>query len=487
MTSNETEFVGWTPSPDGRGTYDIIFTCLVTTFLCCWTSVYPNIPAPGDGLWASIRDRLGLACMGLLGPEFIIVLAIGQKSSARRSVAKFHSRGYTHWTITHGFFADMGGFVFKADSPNRPPIPLNAEQLFYLVKNSYVKCPDITERELRDRNKSDGFARLVTIWQATWFIITFIARLIQGLHVTTMELTAVSFVVILFGTAWCWKDKPSDVGTTITVENYFKMEDIIIKEGRQPEQPYYQTPLDFISRDETALNLAWQYYNELSRKILFSPFSRRVENIPWDRNPGDIFLRMDFDLELVGVAFILVFSAVFLTAWNIPFPSAVERDFWRAASIYMLVYGFVGAAWMEFAMWIFVPQDRLYQGLEPSFVERANAQTAHPIRDFYFKVQKWLKNRKSRTRRSLDVGHDSLVPQQKKGGIFAFLSRSHNISHEKDPYMGVQVGFIIVTSVLCVFYCVFRVYIFVEDFIGLRSLPLSAYQTVEWMNFIPHI
>jgi hypothetical protein len=86
MISNETEFVGWKPSPDGRGTYDIIFTCLVTTFLCCWTSVYPNIPAPGDGLWPSIRDKLGLACLGLLGPEFIIVLAIGQKSSARRSV-----------------------------------------------------------------------------------------------------------------------------------------------------------------------------------------------------------------------------------------------------------------------------------------------------------------------------------------------------------------------------------------------------------------
>jgi hypothetical protein len=259
------------------------------------------------------------------------------------------------------------------------------------------------------------------------------------------------------------------------------------QEGRQPEQPYYQTPLDFVSRDETALNLAWQYYNELCRKILFSPFSRRVKNIPWDRNPGDIFLRMDFDLELVGVAFILVFSAVFLLAWNIPFPSAVERDFWRVASIYMLVYGFVGAAWMEFAMWIFVPQNRLAEGLEPSIVERGNAKKAHPIRDFYFKIQHWLKNRKTRARRSMDLDQDSLVPHQKKGGILAFLSRSHNISHGKDPYMGVQVGFIIVTSVLCVFYCVFRVFIFVEDFIGLRSLPLSAYQTVEWTKFIPHI
>ncbi|KAJ4127088.1 hypothetical protein NW768_008713 [Fusarium equiseti] len=248
----------------------------------------------------------------------------------------------------------MGGFVLKAEDLHEP-VPLNAEQLFYLVKKSYVKCPGITVRELRDRNKSDGFARLVTIWQATWFSITFIARLIQGLHVTTMELTAVSFVVILFGTAWCWKVKPSDVGTTITLESHVRMEDITINAGRQPEQPFYQTPLDFISRDETALNLARQYYNELSRKILFSPFSRRVENIPWDRNPGDIFLRMDFDLELVGVAFILVFSVVFLLAWNIPFPSVVERDFWRVASIYMLVYGSVGAAWMEFAMWILVP------------------------------------------------------------------------------------------------------------------------------------
>ncbi|UZP39483.1 hypothetical protein NXS19_007299 [Fusarium pseudograminearum] len=266
MASNETEFVGWTPSPDGRGTYDIIFACLVTTFLCCWTSVYPNIPAPEDEFWASIRDRVGLACLGLLGPEFIIVLAIGQKSSARRSVVKFHEEGYKQWTITHGFFADMGGFVLEADDLNRP-IPLNAEQLFYLVKNSHVRYPEITAGELRDRNKSDGFARLVTIWQATWFIITFIARLIQGLHVTTMELTAVSFVVILFGTAWCWKDKPSDVGTTIILQSVDRMEDIITRGRRSPDQPYYQTPLDFISRDETALNLAWQYYNELSRKM----------------------------------------------------------------------------------------------------------------------------------------------------------------------------------------------------------------------------
>ncbi|ENH64136.1 hypothetical protein FOC1_h10017656, partial [Fusarium oxysporum f. sp. cubense race 1] len=290
-------------------------------------------------------------------------------------------------------------------------IPLNAEQLFYLIKKLYVDYPKISDDELKDRNKSDGLA--------------------------------------------------------------------------SPDQPYYQTPLDFISRDETALNLAWQYYNELSRKILFSPFSRRVKKVPWDRNPGDIFLRMDFDLELVGVAFIFVFSAVFLGAWNFSFPSTVERDFWRVASVYMLAYGMFGALWMELCMWIFIPQYRLAEGLELSFVEQDLDQRPHPVRNWHYRFQNWRRSRFSKIRGTRDSDGEGLTSQQPKKGIFAFLSRSYNISQGNDPHLGVQVGFLIVTSFLCASYCVFRVFIFVEDFIGLRALPQSAYQTVEWAEFIP--
>lgn len=54
----------------------------------------------------------------------------------------------------------MGGFVLAADGLQYP-IPLNAEQLFYLVDKKHVECPKITAGELKDRNKSDGLARLV--------------------------------------------------------------------------------------------------------------------------------------------------------------------------------------------------------------------------------------------------------------------------------------------------------------------------------------
>ena len=258
-----------------------------------------------------------------------------------------------------------------------------------------------------------------------------------------------------------------------------------IQEGRQPNQPYYQTPLDFVSRDELALNLAWHYYNELARRLFkFSPFARRVAAIPWDRNPSDVFLRMDFDLELVSAGFILVFSSVFISAWNFSFPSSAELYLWRAASIYMLCYGVVGGLWMELSMWIFVPQSRMGEDLEMSLFEQELAQRRHPIRDWNHRFHRWRRSRQSNTRRG---GRRADDDQQPKEGVFAFLNRSHNVSREKDPYMGVQVGFLIGTTVLCVFYCVFRVYIFVEDFIGLRSVPRSAYETVEWTRFIPHV
>ncbi|KAF4983954.1 hypothetical protein FZEAL_746 [Fusarium zealandicum] len=380
----------------------------------------------------------------------------------------------------------MGGFVLKTPDLSQP-IPLDAEQIFYLVRNEYIEYPETEIWELADKDKSDGFARLVTIFQVTWFLANFVARAIQGLCVTTMELTTVSFVIILFGTAWCWKDKPSDVTATIRINTPVTMGKIMSDNGPRATQPFYHTPLDFVSRDETALNLAWQYYNDLARKVLFTPFSRPVKKLPWDRNPSDAFLRMDFDLELVGVVFIFCFSSVFLTAWNFDFPSQVEKEFWRAASIYMMAYGALGALWMELSMWIFVPLSRAAEGLQPSLFEESLA--LHPVRKLHQDLQSWWARVRPRGRpvRRAAVEDDLELHPTAGSGALGFFFRSHNISPDQDPYMRVQVLFLAVTSILCIFYCIFRLYILVEDIVGLRSLPPTAYETVAWTSFIPHI
>ncbi|KAJ6115166.1 hypothetical protein N7486_000944 [Penicillium sp. IBT 16267x] len=149
--------LGWVDEPDGRGTWSILSTCSLTIILCCWSSVYPNIPSRSDGAFRQRLGKIYLFCIGLLGPEFLLVIALGQWSSARKSLKKFHHAGYEKWTMIHAFFADMGGFVLE--SPGSELFPIDAEQLFQLINAGYVPCPDLEAEDMEDKSKSDSMAR----------------------------------------------------------------------------------------------------------------------------------------------------------------------------------------------------------------------------------------------------------------------------------------------------------------------------------------
>ena len=89
--------------------------------------------------------------------------------------------------------------------------------------------------ELDDKNKSDGLARyvshvrrfrflgakyrarLITVVQVLMFSITCIARAIQHLAITTLELTTLAFVFSMIATSIMWKSKPQDIRTPLTL------------------------------------------------------------------------------------------------------------------------------------------------------------------------------------------------------------------------------------------------------------------------------
>ena len=113
LASGDQAVRGWVPQPNGRGSFDIIISCLSTIFLCSWYCVCPNVPAEGDTIWDSLRYKLSMCLMCVLGPEFTLYTCMRQWHSVRQSMEQFHSTGHLKWTITHAFFADMGGFVPK--------------------------------------------------------------------------------------------------------------------------------------------------------------------------------------------------------------------------------------------------------------------------------------------------------------------------------------------------------------------------------------
>jgi hypothetical protein len=59
--------------------------------------------------------------------------------------------------VAHAFFADMGGFLLR--SPGSEPFPVDAEQLFRLVKDGYFAYPELDAEDIQDKSKSDSLAR----------------------------------------------------------------------------------------------------------------------------------------------------------------------------------------------------------------------------------------------------------------------------------------------------------------------------------------
>jgi hypothetical protein len=54
----------------------------------------------------------------------------------------------------------MGGFwVEPPEIDLLPSFPLDAKQLYILVKEEYIEYPYLDEEEIKDKSKSDGLAR----------------------------------------------------------------------------------------------------------------------------------------------------------------------------------------------------------------------------------------------------------------------------------------------------------------------------------------
>ncbi|KAF6826177.1 hypothetical protein CPLU01_09825 [Colletotrichum plurivorum] len=348
---NEAAFRGWTSSPDGRGTWDILISCLQ------FSGTHPE------------------------------------------------------WTLSHAFFADMGGFVLEA-ADLKHPIPVDAKQMFYLVQRG-----------------------LITVGQATWFVANCIARAVQGVHVTTIELTTLSFVVVTLATSYLWYHKPADVSSPIKLR--CKASDPAARTR------HYRTPLDFISRDEYVFSLLWQYYNDILRRLRMPLFMRPMTAEPWDRIPSAVWLRhTNLVTEALCGVVILVFGAIFFAAWNSPFPTETERTIWRAASVYGMVFCVVGGGYTWAWHVLFFTRWRQNRPL----LVRGGPRVRKTAAD-------WLRN----------------------------------LSPDNDPHLDMPLGLLLPVSLFCALYVVCRVYILIEDLIGLRALPPSAFETVSWSKFLPHI
>ena len=419
---------GWMPSPNGRGTLNIFWSCASTVVLCCWTTLCVNCPPIGSRKIGRFKRKCLVFLEALAGPEFIFQSALGQYHSARLSVQEFEAAGYQGWTIKHGFYADMGGFFLKPEHDDFPPFPLTASQIHYLVCKGYIEFDkvkiDLTE--IDDKNKVDGVGRLIAAAQLFWFAINMFARIAQELSIATIEISTIAFVFCTLGTYTAWRHKPQDIAESKGLDVKVKLADLLLQAGSAAAKPYYYTPLDFVRRKPHHFEHVWTYgfrLGEILLGIRFHPARRPIDKV-WDDRFGELTLRGNLLLMFVQFGF----AAIHIAAWNFYFPTSIEAMLWHMSTVAVLSSMILSWMFISFAYEL---QPRLVSLWKPVTKEKEQGR----------------------------------IPSHRASLPLAAM-----------PTIGFGV-----------LYMLSRAYILVEDFVNLRELPLSAYDSVSWSDFVPHL
>lgn len=119
------ETPGYVTGPNVRGTFDILWSCLIILFLCTWTVQHLNVPeyTPYRRKTRIEKIRTGVSealrkikwmLATIFAPEFILAKGWHDRMAAENSVKEMSKEeGSENWTLTHAFFANMGGFVLR--------------------------------------------------------------------------------------------------------------------------------------------------------------------------------------------------------------------------------------------------------------------------------------------------------------------------------------------------------------------------------------
>ena len=354
----------WVTNEDQRSTSQIFFSCLFTLFACTWTVLHLNVPKVGEGEIKILIRKAKWMLIAFIGPEFVFGHALAEFTAAwksRQYMKDLATANDCKWTLTHGFYANQGGFVLdyrgaentmettREDSKRKefvdkavdrissrrtdtiidldPAlltfIPINANQIRYLVQEELIPFPTIEREDIEDKSKGDVFAKLIAAWQVLWLLIQCIVREAKGLPTTPLEISTLSFSACTLGTYALWLRKPLDVKVATQIPI-----------SRLPEDT-----LTELKRLSTKSIVADFFLVDQLGRGRESPFHARIFNDSYfvDRTyvirfPRDVFVMVDWEFGVTVLS--ILFGGLHLIAWDSHFPTPKERLLWRIASAF---------------------------------------------------------------------------------------------------------------------------------------------------------
>ncbi|KAJ7572520.1 hypothetical protein C8J56DRAFT_1175015 [Mycena floridula] len=221
---------------------------------------------------------------------------------------------------THGFFFALGGFVSHGGYTTLSQIRGESD-----IALAYLRdISSVNEEDIKDKSKGDALSKGLALLQVLWFIAQCIARQIQRLPNTTLEIATIAFAALNIFIWILWWNKPLGV-----------------------ERPLIIGPHDI--REMFGVSLAGEYGSYQPEKSTSVPLfwcSSAESKIQYEDQPRPIIF-MEF---VVG----FIFGAIHCLGWNAESPSFVEAIMWKAAvgfiTAYVVAWAFIfGAACIDWS------------------------------------------------------------------------------------------------------------------------------------------
>ncbi|KAG1741710.1 hypothetical protein EDB19DRAFT_709047 [Suillus lakei] len=357
-------------SSNTRTLWDIIWSCTATLFACTWTAIHPNIPGMEEGKLAIFSRRLFFMMMALIFPELMITWATLQFLSARDTAKAFNDsfgaqlhqtgsdhpdmgestttllgeiplsggrnlsaprvagRDFSEWTVTHGFFAWMGGFMLHVNG--KPRATLRPHELERFVRDGSVEMPVIVEADIEDRSKGDALSKGIAILQLAWFVLQLGVRYTQNLPITLLEIDTLALASLTSIAYGFWWKKPKDVGRPYAVH---------LKPTASPPSKLAYDKADANFSDKGLLHyiflLIYPLGSLMGIGVAISPRDVRERRVPSlggyddDRIEG----RNHIITLFIGCFSGMVFGGMHCLGWNFLFQGHTEQILWRTASL----------------------------------------------------------------------------------------------------------------------------------------------------------
>lgn len=124
------------------------------------------------------------------------------------------------WTMTHSWYAVMGGYsyklregpkVFLPDDHNRDQLILRDEALRFIAEHEPSIIPRLSVLDILDKSSASTFVKIIALFQALWFSLQCIVRMAQGLSISLLELTTFAHCIVALIIGWLWLRKPVDI------------------------------------------------------------------------------------------------------------------------------------------------------------------------------------------------------------------------------------------------------------------------------------